>query len=272
MTSERGDALSREIDRASALVREGALSASLAVLTELEHTVAAAPNLAHPDQRDGVAILHATVRIRLGRTREAISDLLELYETTGHGYVALHLGSALRLVGGVDDAFEHLGRALDGAKRSRDGVLAIATLCERGALEVQTGTLQAALASYGEALGLTEFTRDPRPSVAPLAGLATVHARAGRPDKANGLALRSLERAGSDRISRARALMAHAESVGDDRRSEAAAFAARVAPHVPLWVAAVAQRPTAVSTEHRAAAAAAATRAEMSAIAAALHT
>lgn len=258
MNGASAERVSRRIERASALWNEGALRACLETLIEVSDVLARAPNLAPPERRDGVAIQLGAVLIRLGQPAEATEGLSELFDATGSGYAALHLGAAYRLLGEPDLALGLFETAFAEAKRDRDGVLAIATLCERGAQHLARDAHRAALESYGEALGLTEFTRDPRPSVAPLAGLAVVHAREGRARKAEGLARRALERSEPDRVGRARALIALAECSGDARSSAAAAFAARVAPHVPLWVAEVARRPDAVDTTHRGAAAAAA--------------
>jgi tetratricopeptide (TPR) repeat protein len=250
------------IDHAGELWREGALLACHDTLVTLQSDLARAPNLAPPDRREGVTIRLGAVRIRLGLLREAIPGLHELLTSTDQGYAALHLGAALRNLGEVDVAEAHLTRAFDQAKVVRDGVLAIAALCERSDLYLARGDTHRALEGFGQALGLSEFTSDPRPSVVPLSGLARIHARAGRRSKALEQAQRAYDRAG-DRIGRARALAATAEALDGEAGFERAAYAARVAPHLPLWVAVAARAPAALSPAHRSAAAAAASAAGM---------
>jgi tetratricopeptide (TPR) repeat protein len=240
--------------------RDGALWACHATLVAVQADLARAPNLAPPDRREGVTIRLGAVRIRLGLFREALPELYDLLEATDQGYAALHLGAALRCLGDEEVAADHLTWAFERAKIARDGVLAIAALCERADLHLGVGDTRSALEGFGQALGLSEFTSDPRPSVVPLAGLARVHARAGRRGKALEQAQRARSRA-RDRIGRARSLAASAEALDQPEAYVRAAYGARLAPHLPLWIATAVRAPGALSPAHRAAAAAAATAA-----------
>lgn len=226
-------------ERASRLWRQGALRACIEQLEAARIRLVDNPNLTSAEVREGVAVRLGAARIRLGRLREALPGLLALLDATDSGYASLQLGSALRHLGDEREAEHHLQRAYERARLGRDGVLAIAALCGVGELRLDADDERAALESFGQALGLSEFGSDERPSVAPLSGLARSHARGGNPAKGAELAQRALERAirSHDRTGEARARHAVAVCAAPDRTLfERAERSARLAPHLPMWL------------------------------------
>ena len=138
--------------------------------------------------------------------------------------------------------------------------MAIAALSGLGELRLDTGDGRRAHEAFGQALGLTEFSSDERPTVAPLAGLGHSHAQSGNREKGRTLGERALERARrhGDRVGAARSLFTLATASGNVASFEAAELSARSAPHRPLWLRArYARLPTLHPDERREADAAA---------------
>lgn len=199
-------------------------------------------------ERDGAAAAAERARLRarlgqlrvfLGRLDDALRVLYDALALADDGYVALQLGGALSWRGdrpALEEAEGHLARALMAARRNRDGPLAIGALCGRGEILLAAARPREALESFGEALGISEFSRLDAPSVLPLVGLARAHAAGRAPAKAEPLALRALGRArvAGDEPGEARALAALATIQGTPDRLEEAARLADAAPHRPL--------------------------------------
>lgn len=225
-------------ERASALWRQGALLACLEELEGAQSLLLDTPNLAAADVREGVAVRLGATRLRLGRLSEALTGLNDLLEASDSGYAALQLGNVLRYLGRRDEAEGHLKRAFIQARLQQDGVLAIAALTGLGELHLDAGAGRPALEAFGRALGLTEFSGDERPTVAPLAGLGHSHALNGNAAKGQALAERALLRARrhGDRVGVARARFTLAVAAGEVAGFELAELSARAAPHRPLWL------------------------------------
>jgi tetratricopeptide (TPR) repeat protein len=160
------------------------------------------------------------------------------------GYAYLQLGNARRYLGNADDARTAFDSSLEQAEATRDGGLAIASHTALGELSLDETALEQAIGSLGKGLGLTEFFRDERLTIAPLAALAHAHALWKNPSKSYDLVNRALARArpSVDRVGSARAKLASATAAlsrapkpPNTAYSFVAAYEdARVAPHVPL--------------------------------------
>lgn len=196
------------------------------------------PNLAPAEVREAVTVRHAASLLRLGQLFEAQRLLSALLAASGSGYAALQLGTVARYRGEYHQAREHFEAAFADATLRRDLALAIGAQTGLGDVHLDSGERRAALTAHGRALGLTEFSSDERPTVAPLAGLAQVHSLSGNRAKGRALALRALERARrhDHRVGTARAELALALASDRNEGFERAALAARVAPHLPLWL------------------------------------
>ncbi|MEM6430836.1 MAG: hypothetical protein AAF708_16475 [Deinococcota bacterium] len=195
----------------------------------------------------------AACLIRLGNLSDAeagLQRMLSQHSAHSHdklaeaGYAHLQLGNAQRYLGYSEDAHEAFSKALESAETTRDGGLAIAAHTALGELALDNLQLEQAIESLGKGLGLTEFFRDKRLTIAPLAALAHAHALWKNPNKSYDLVSRALSRAqpSVDRVGSARAKFASATAaltrapkVPDVAHSFADAYDdASVAPHLPL--------------------------------------
>lgn len=226
------------------------------LLARVAHDFASQPDAALDAFVDGVRTLErdtgldAQRRVRLwaragqlavfaGRIDHALRFMYDASTLAEDGYLALQLGNALTWYGdepSIEEAEGHFARALTHARRARDGPLAIGALCGRGEAELWRERPEAARASFGEALGITEFSSGDAPTITPLAGLASAHAATGLPGKAGRLAERALERAlrVGDVAGEARARLVAARIGGDRDGLLRAAETAERAPHRPL--------------------------------------
>jgi hypothetical protein len=193
-------------------------------------------------QRARLEARRGQLRTFLGRLELAEAGLRRARRASADPYLDLQLVAVLGWRGDAAarrEAAELLPPLRAQARRLRDGPLAIAAACLAGESALRDGDADAAARAYGEALGISEFASSEAASVAPLAGLATAHARGRAPGKAAPMARRALERARrvGDRAGVARSLAALAEA---ERRSElflTAADEADAAPHRPLALA-----------------------------------
>lgn len=182
------------------------------------------------------ATLRALSLIRAGELRAAAHLLRSLPAGASDGFTALQLGNALRYLGEAEEAAAHLEVALERGRAARDGTLGMAALCALGELELELGEPAGAAVRFGQALGITELTRDEAATVAPLAGLAESHARWRNPRKGAELARRALPRAvaAADLAGQARARTALAVALRDPAEALLAAAVAALVPHRPL--------------------------------------
>lgn len=173
---------------------------------------------------------------RLGRLAHAEAVLTEAPAGDRAPHAALQLGRVLRARGAAAAAAGAFEAARSGAREGRDLALAVAATTGLGELELDAGRPREAVARLGEALGLTEWARDERLTVAPLAALAEAHAAWRHPAKGLALARRAAGRAAraGDPVLRARAALALGRLEPSPDRLRDGERDAAAAPHRPL--------------------------------------
>lgn len=173
----------------------GALPEVVKVLEQSLSLLESTANLITSDSQALMLTRLGAAYLRLGNMAPALRVLYDALEMSDNGYSALQLGNALRYLGEGEEAEGHLSRAFNRAKTERDGQLAIAALCAQGELMLDQQQAQSAAERFGQALGITEFSRNEAITVAPLAGLAHAQVLWGHRGKATELARRALQRA-----------------------------------------------------------------------------
>ncbi len=220
------------------LWKQGRLARVRDVLEALLARLEPSPYLLNGAQHTVALIRLGATYIRLGELQNALRPLYDALKMSDNGYAALQLGNALRYLGEADEATGHLTRAFNKAKAEKDGTLAIAALCAQGEMAIDAREGQVAVERFGQGLGISEYTRDERLSVAPLAGLGHAHTVWGYPKKALEISEKALQRArdNDDAVGVARALLSLGVATNAAARCQQAAQAAKDAPHEPLRV------------------------------------